>query len=185
MHNVRIFKLICATFAAFLVALAAACCCADDYAYRIAIAEAEQAIKAAGMTPHADPAPPIATGPSEPVAKAATSRPSAPPVVIRAADHVAQSSTKVVITPARKPPSGPHWSHPGSTRAALINHLLSHSKHAGLHTRAQLEAMSYAELEAAHDRDHNAGRSAVKVQSSGSYCPNCSNPRRGLFGWRR
>lgn len=131
--------------------------------------------EAAGMTPHAEAAPPIAAGPSEPAAKVAPSRPSASQPVLRAADHVAKAS-KMVAPPAVKQT---HWTHPGSTRAALIAHLLSNPNHAGRHTRAQLESLSYRDLEMLHDADHNAARA---VRSS---CPNCANPRRGLFGWRR
>jgi len=49
------------------------------------------------------------------------------------------------------------WSHPGTTRRDLINHLLTHGNHAGNWTRETLEQLTYAELSALHS-DHHDGR---------------------------
>lgn len=161
MHNVRIFKIICAITALFVVALLAAYCAADDWQWQLALAEAEAAQQTAGMTPQADPAPGATVNSEGQVARVITV-PRAP-VVIKAAK-----------------PIGPHWTHPmADTKPELIAHLLSDGVHRGRHTRQQLEAMTYSELERIHDSDHNASR-----KSAAAYCPNCNNPRRGLFGRR-
>jgi hypothetical protein len=87
------------------------------------------------------------------------------------------------------PASRSRWTHPGNTKAALINHLLTHPNHRKV-SRGQLEQLSYAQLERLHSADHEGllvssrleTRSVVTTttRSASSYCPsgNCPRPTR-------
>lgn len=52
------------------------------------------------------------------------------------------------------PTRGGNWTFPGSGRQDLIHHLLTDGIHRGSFSRAQLEAMSYAQLRALHSDQH-------------------------------
>ena len=66
-----------------------------------------------------------------------------------------------------------NWSHPGNTREAIIQHLLTGAEHRGKFTRAQLERLSTSELESLHSDDHD-GRvqwSRLPASSATRYSP--------------
>ena len=86
--------------------------------------------------------------------------------------------------------SGRDWLIGGQpwTRQGLINHLATHSSHG--HSRAQLQAMSFGQLNALHNADHESQRSPMRSTVM-SGCPGGSCPparsvpaRRGFFGGR-
>lgn len=85
--------------------------------------------------------------------------------------------------------SGRDWLIGGQpwTRRSLINHLATHSSHG--HSLAQLQGMSFEQLNALHNADHESQRAPVRsvVTSScpGGSCPPQAVRRRGLLGgWR-
>lgn len=83
------------------------------------------------------------------------------------------------------PTRGSWWTHPGSGKAGLINHLTSDGIHHGKFSRAWLETLSVAQLESLHS-DHHEGRvhwANVGSSSASSARPSKSQ-RRQLYGTR-
>lgn len=62
---------------------------------------------------------------------------------------------------------GARWTHPGNTKAGIIEHLMNDGIHRGKFSRSTLEGMSYQRLEALHANDHE-GRAIVSSMSTTS-----------------
>lgn len=96
----------------------------------------------------------------------------------------------VAPAPAPAAPSGyptrqNWWTHPGSGKAGLINHLASDGIHRGKFDRAWLETLSVAQLESLHS-DHHEGRThwAYVGNAQASSVRPSKTQRRQLYGTR-
>lgn len=170
-----------------LLLFAAPCCAAesDDLALLVAIKEAELRL----ATPPA-PAPVVPRGPILPLDDE-TPEPALRDGQLSPRGEWRWNASEWRWEPVAKaspayPMASNHWTHPGRSKAALINHLMA-GKHAAHFSRDELECYSYAQLERIHNADHNSMRGGRRRTAS-SNCPNgnCPSPSRGgLFGWRR
>lgn len=120
----------------------------------------------------------------------------APPISLQAFDavpHVDLSAFDEPQTPAVKPSQraldypqrSNNWTHPGTDKAGLINHLMTHPNHGGKFDSTMLLGLDYRELESLHSDDHEGRVKPVQVAAIKSSsppaavtCPNGSCPVR-------
>lgn len=58
-----------------------------------------------------------------------------------------------------------NWTHPGNTKAGVVDHLLQHPNHAGKFSAEMLMGLDYRELESLHSDDHEGHAKPVQVAS--------------------
>lgn len=79
------------------------------------------------------------------------------------------------------PKRSSNWTHPGSDKNGLIQHLMTHPNHGGKFAHEMLMGLDYRELESLHSDDHEGHAKPVQVAAIKYSTPpaavNCPNGR--------